>query len=238
MRKYEIFGLIPARGGSKGIPRKNMVMLAGKPLIQYTFESALESSMLTRIILSTDDEEIAEFGKKFVEVPFIRPKRLASDSTPMIQVVRHALGYLKSGEQYEPDYIAILQPTSPLRKSHHIDEAIKLLMRKKADSVVSVCVVPGQYNPFHVRKIVNGRLLPFLENAEEYTSRQKLPRVYTRNGVIYCFKRETLIKKNSLYGSYCCAYVMEREVSINIDSPTDLLLAEIILGKNKSNNDI
>ena len=187
--------------------------------------------MLTRIILSTDDKEIAEFGKKFVEVPFIRPKRLALDDTPMVEVVRHALAYLRSKEQYEPDYIAILQPTSPLRKSCHIDEAIELLIRKKADSVVSVCEVPGQYNPFHTRKIVKGRLLPFLRGAKEYTRRQRLPRVYSRNGVIYCFKRETLIKKNSLYGSYCCPYVMDREVSINIDSPIDLLLAETILLK-------
>src|SRR5690606_26912718 len=145
-----VLGLIPARGGSKGIPRKNIRLLCGKPLLQYTVEAALGAVRLTRIILSTDDEEIAEVGRACgVEIPFLRPAELARDDTPTLPVVKHAVQWLETRGEYF-DAICLLQPTNPLRRSEDIDNCIDLLERSHADAVVSVAPVPVKYNPHWV----------------------------------------------------------------------------------------
>ncbi|RJP57877.1 MAG: acylneuraminate cytidylyltransferase family protein [Deltaproteobacteria bacterium] len=227
----KILAVIPARGGSKEIPRKNIFSLSGKPLIEYTFDVAKGSKLINRIIITTDDNEIAELGKRNgIDVPFMRPKELAEDNTPTLPVIRHAVEFMGKEHSYKPDIVMLLQPTAPLRKSHHIDEALGLLMNNPdADSVVSVTEVPHQYNPYFVMKIEKGLLKFYNEDAIKYTRRQSLPKVYSRNGAIYAFRLETLNEKNSLYGDTCLPYVMSFEESANIDTMYDLMMAEMLL---------
>ena len=158
-----VLGLIPARGGSKGIPRKNIAILAGQPLLAYTCAVALGSRVLNRVVLSTDDAEIAEVGRQCgVEVPFLRPATLAQDGTPSIEVARHAVEYFRDNEHWTPDVVVLLQPTSPLRTSRHIDEAVDLMKESDADTVVSVVEVPHRFNPHSVMQLKDGALVDFL----------------------------------------------------------------------------
>ena len=242
MKKYKVLGIIPARGGSKSVPRKNLFPLCGKPLIEYTFDAAKKSKYLSRIILTTDDLTIAAFGNKCkIEVPFIRPKRLSRDNTPMLPVIRHAVNFLAQKERYIPDLIVILQPTSPLRRSEHIDDAVKLLIKEKADSVVSVVEVPHQYNPISVMKIRYGRLLPFLKGeGTRMLRKQDKPKVFARNGAaVYAIRYNTLMKKNSLFGKSTLPLVMDINESIDIDTKEDIEIAQMLMkmryGKAKKN---
>src|SRR5258705_3977965 len=147
---WNVLGLIPARGGSKGVPGKNIRPLCGKPLLQYTAEAALVARHLSRVILSTDDEEIARVGERCgLQVPFLRPAQLAQDQTSMLPVVQHALTWLEScGERFSA--VCLLQPTNPLRRSEDIDGCIELFVREDADAVVTVLTVPHEHNPHWV----------------------------------------------------------------------------------------
>ena len=228
----EILGLIPARGGSKSIPRKNIVPLAGRPLLAYTCDAALSSRTLTRVILSTDDDEIAAVGRDCgVEVPFSRPPELAQDDTPALPVIEHALHWLEEHQSYRPEVIVLLQPTSPLRRAKHIDGAVNLLLKTKADSVVSLVEVPHQYNPISVMKIEDGRLVPFLPGeGNRVLRRQDKPRVYARNGPAVLATRTSVIERTgSLYGQLLVPYIMDWPESLDIDTPVDVLLAEFFL---------
>ncbi len=235
----KILAVIPARGGSKAIPGKNIRVLGSRPLIEYTFDAAKASVLLDRIILSTDDKEIARIGKENkIEVPFFRPAQLAEDNSPTLPVIQHAVNFLEENDNYKADIIIILQPTSPLRRPEHIDEALEILIDTKADSVVSVTELPHQYNPYSVLKTDNGRLIPFIEEGERYTQRQQKPLLYARNGAsIYAFKYETLINEDSLYGNDCRPYIMNKADSIDIDDMADFELAECILGKRERHNE-
>lgn len=233
MKDFKILGLIPARGGSRGIPRKNIIPVAGKPLIAYTIEEAIKSRYIDRVIVSTDDEEIAEISKKYdAEVPFMRPKELAGDDTPDLPVFIHTLKWLKDNQDYIPNLIVHLRPTSPLRKVEHIDEAIKILKsNKNADSIRGVCI-PYQ-TPFKMW-MIKGRymkpLLKFKKIKELYnTPRQLLPPVYWQNGHIEVTRYETIMKKHSMTGDKILPYVMDSEYSIDIDSELNIKLTEIIL---------
>ena len=228
-QNQEVLAIIPARGGSRGMQRKNLAPLYRKPLIQYTIDAAKESRLISRLILSSEDDEIVEYCRaKRIEVPFKRPRMLAQDSTPMIDVVKHAMGFLKKRENYKPRYIIVLQPTSPLRTSKHIDEAIKILSNSKADSVVSVVEVPHQYNPISVMKIKNKRLMPFLPGeGTRVLRRQGKPRVYARNGPAILVVRSSIVERGEdLYGKHLLPYVMGWPESIDIDTNADLRLAE------------
>ena len=231
--KPKILAVIPARGGSKTIPKKNIKPLCGKPLIEYTFDAAKASRLLGRVLVSTDDEQIARIARKNeMEVPFLRPIDLAKDDSSTLSVIQHAVCFLQDNENYRPDYIVILQPTSPLRTGVHIDEAIQILIETDADSVVSVTEVPHQYNPCSIMKIEQGRLLSFMKGAEAYTRRQLKPVVYARNGAaIYAFRYETLIEKNSLYGDDCRPYLMSKADSVDMDDSIDFEFAEFILSR-------
>src|SRR3989344_1664495 len=144
----KVLGIITARGGSKGIPGKNIKPLLGKPLIAYTIESAKTSGVFDRLILSTDDAEITRVAKEYgCDVPFMRPTELAEDKSAHLPVMQHAVRWLKENENYSPDYVMILQPTSPLRQPFHIQEAVDLILRTKADSVLSVAEVPEIFSP-------------------------------------------------------------------------------------------
>lgn len=235
-----ILGIIPARGGSKGIPRKNIKPLCGKPLIAYTVESAISSGIFHRIILTTDSEEIASVGKQFgAEVPFLRPPELAEDNTPTLPVILHTLKWLKEKEGFVPDHTVILQPTTPLRQGFHLKEAIDLLIKSEADSVVSVSEVPGHYNPHWQFKLdLKNRLKIFTgESLQNIVKRrQDLLKTYTRNGAIYAFKTKLLFEATpSFYGNDVCAYIMEGKYSVNIDSMEDFKMAEIKMAEIKNN---
>ncbi len=229
----EILGIIPARGNSKGVPRKNISFLGGIPLIQYTINAAVNSKLITRLILSSDDQEIMTYcQKQKVDVPFIRPQNLAEDDTSMLAVIKHAALFLKEKEKYVPDLIILLQPTSPFRTTQHIDEALEALMASGADSVVSVVDVPHSFNPYSVMQLEGKHLKPFLKFNETNNIRQKKPLFYGRNGpAVLAFTNECLCVKNSTYGEKILAYVMKKQESIDIDDEFDFNFAKYILEK-------
>src|SRR3989344_1610132 len=186
----KVLGVITARGGSKSIPRKNIKDLAGKPLIAYTIEAAHKSGVFDRVILSTDDQEIADVAKRFgCEVPFMRPAELAEDTTPHLPVMQHAVRWLKENQGYESDYVAILQPTAPLRQSFHFKEALELLKRLEADSVVSVIEIPGHFHPLWAMKINKHSLGTLYVSDEPFRKRPKrrqdLAKAYAPSGSLY-----------------------------------------------------
>ena len=222
-----ILGVIPARGGSKGVARKNIRPLNGKPLIAYTVEESCKSKYLTRVIVSTDDLDISDVARKCgADVPFIRPAELATDSAPAIDVVIHALLEVeKLNKQVKYEIIVLLQPTAPFRKAEDIDGAIDLLVNNKADSVISVVSVGG-HHPARMKYLERNRLIdpPFCE-AYENQPRQELKPMVIRNGAIYATKRETLLRR-SFKGKVSMAWIMPPERSINIDSEYDFHLAE------------
>lgn len=228
-----ILGVIPARGGSKGITRKNLVPILGKPLIAYTIEAASQSRRLSRFIVSTDDEEIARVSRDCgAEVPFLRPSELATDSALSLHVMQHAIIEVERLEGKVYDVVLMLQPTTPLRLGSDIDAGIELLLASGADSVISVVGV-GAYHPLRMKRVLdNGRLANYIEQGfEDMHPRQQLPPVYIRNGALYITRRDVLVNENSFTGKDCRAYVMPEERSINIDAESDIVLAEYFLRK-------
>jgi len=224
-----IVAIIPARGGSKGIPRKNLAQIAGRPLIAYTIEAARKATSLDRVLVSTDDGEIANAARNLgVEAPFLRPPALADDTAPMMAVLEHALTWLES-QGAAVEALVLLQPTSPLRRAEHIDEAVALFRLSSATSVVSVVEVPHQFNPVSVMSISNGLLQPFLGQGELITRRQDKPRVFARNGPAVLVCHPVTLKRGDLYGPCCVPYVMSEHDSIDIDEPDDLCAAEIAM---------
>jgi CMP-N,N'-diacetyllegionaminic acid synthase len=225
-----VLGLVPARGGSKGIPRKNIRLLRGRPLLEYTAEAALKARGLSRVILSTEDPEIAEVGKRCgLEVPFLRPAELAEDTTPMLPVVQHAVRWLDSKRQYF-DAVCLLQPTNPLRRPEDIDGAIRQLQDTGADSVISFVEV-GENHPARMKYVNSeGRVIdpPFAEQIEGQR-RQDLPKLYLREGSIYLTRRAVLMEQNSFKGRDCRAWIVPAERACNIDTPLDLSMAEQLL---------
>jgi len=225
----KVIAIITARGGSKSIPKKNITLLAGKPLIAWTIETALRSTGLNRVIVSTDDTEIAEVARQWgAEVPFMRPAELAQDDSPHIPVMVHAVEWLESHEDMRPDYVLLLQPTSPLRSTEDIDGATRLAFEKDADSVVSVCQAFS--HPYLTKRIApDGRLLDFVPKPEGYLCRQALPQAYAVNGAIYLVRRDVLIERQTFYTERTYAYVMPQQRSLDIDTPWDIHLANLIL---------
>lgn len=224
-------GIIPARGGSKGVPRKNIKLLAGKPLIAYTIETALQSKSLDRVIVSTDDQEIAKIALEYgAEVPFMRPKELAGDIVPDLPVFKHALNNLEGSERYHADMMVNLRPTAPLRIVEDIDAAVHKLIDTNADSVRSVCKV--EHHPYWMLKVVGDRAYPLIEGEEKkYPRRQDLPPIYRLNGAVDVSRRDNIIEKNTLYGEDIRVIIMNQTRSIDIDTELDFAIAEMILKK-------
>jgi N-acylneuraminate cytidylyltransferase len=228
----KILGIIPARGGSKGIPGKNIRLLNGKPLIYYTVEAARASELIDRLILTTDSPEIAEIGKSLgVDVPFLRPPELAQDDTPMLPVLEHAIQHVESGG-WQPEIIVLLQPTAPLRRGEHIRLAVNMLMESKCDSVVSVVEVPRHYVPDFVLKIEEGKLKPFLD-APLATRRQDARPAFSRDGTIYVFWRDMFFEKHTIYGDDCRPILIPDHESCNLDTMMDWQEAERMLQERK-----
>lgn len=225
-----VLGLITARGGSKGVPRKNIRLLCGKPLLQYTAEAALAAAALQRVVLSTDDEEIAQVGRDCgLDVPFLRPLELARDDTPTLPVLQHAVRFLEeNGACF--DAICLLQPTNPLRRAADIDGCVALWKNGNADAVMTVLPVPAEYNPHWVYfQQGDGTLFLSTREAAPLPRRQQLPAAYHREGSVYVVSRDVLMQQNSLYGSRLLGYAMNAERSINIDTPEDWRRAEQLL---------
>lgn len=230
-----VLGIIPARGGSKGVPRKNIRLLAGKPLLQYTAEAALGAKLLARVILSTDDSEIAEVGRQCgVEVPFMRPVELAQDNTPTLPVLQHAVRFLEdTGDRF--DAICLLQPTAPFRRPGDIDDCIDLLIATGADSAVTVLPVPAEHNPHWVYfRDDQGFLRLSTGEDAPIPRRQLLPPAFHREGSVYVTRRDVLMVQNSLYGSRVTGYLMDPSRSVNIDTLADLERADALLRSDSS----
>ena len=232
MEMMEILALIPARGGSKSIKKKNIVDLAGKPLVAYSIETAKASRLISRVVVSTDDTEIKTACLRFgAEVPFLRPVELAQDDTLDWPVFFHALRWLKREEEYSPDIIVHLRPTTPLRRWEDVDASIRLLMdNPMADAIRSVS--PPIQNPFKMWTLEERHLIPLLdiEISEPYNQpRQKLPTVYWQNGYIDVTRRYTIIEKKSMTGDHILPYVMDNQFIIDIDQPLSLKWAEFLL---------
>ena len=224
-----ILAVITARGGSKGIPRKNLALLAGKPLIAWTIEAALGSRAKPRVIVSTDDEDIARVSQAWgAEVPFMRPPEMARDDSPHVPVVLHAVEWMESHEGLKPEWVLLLQPTSPLRTAEDIDAAVGLALEKNADGVVSVVEAPA--HPFVLKRMTpEGALQDFMPKPEGYLPRQSLPKVYAVNGAIYLVRTDMLLEKQTFYTDRTFGYVMPPERSLDVDTPWDLRLADMIL---------
>lgn len=228
--------LIPARGGSKGIPRKNIAPVGGKPLLAWTIESALKADCVERVIVSTDDEEIARVARDWgAETPFLRPAELARDDTPGIDPVIHAVEWLAEKENYLPEWVVLLQPTSPLRSSNDIQGAFALARDRHADCVVSM--TDACDHPFWTKKIDGaGRVSEFLTLDQSYANRQDLPPAYAANGAIYLIRRTSLLDLRSFFGNQTYAYLMPQERSLDIDTSWDLRLADLVL-RNAAGNE-
>ena len=225
-----VLGVIPARGGSKGIPNKNLAPLCGRPLLAYTADAAKASTKLTRTIVSTDDERIAECARSLgLEVPFMRPAALAADDAPMLPVLQHAISAMRE-QGFNTDIVVLLQPTSPLRRAEHIDAAVDLLERSGVESVVSVVEVPHQFNPVSVMHLGgDDRLQPYL-GSHLVVRRQDKPQLYARNGPAVLAVRADAIARGILYGPNCRGLVMRPEESLDVDTPLDLRLVESLIG--------
>jgi N-acylneuraminate cytidylyltransferase len=230
-KRPKILAIIPARAGSKRLPGKNTKSLAGKPLIQWTMEAAKNSKLLAEVIVSTDDESIVELAKKIdIKVPFLRPKHLAQDESTTIDVIKHAIGFFeKQGKHF--DYIMLLQPTSPLRTSCHIDEAINLLKDKNADAIISVC--PTEHSPLWSNTLdEGGKMDLFISSDIKNTRSQDLPVYYRLNGAIYITKIKRLLDENTMFiKDNIFAYKMTTKSSVDIDECIDFTLAEAIMEK-------
>ncbi|HBF67002.1 MAG TPA: acylneuraminate cytidylyltransferase family protein [Candidatus Magasanikbacteria bacterium] len=232
-----IIGVIPARGGSKGVPKKNIKPLAGRPLLAWTIDAARASRHITRLIVSTDSQEIADVARECgAEIPFLRPAVISGDLATDVQFLQHAIHFLKEKEGYEPDIVLRLPPTSPLRTAEHIDEGIeKLLAMPYADSVRPITEAPK--HPYKMWRIdENGIfLVPFLN--KEFTGfdepqnlpRQLFPKVYVHTGAMDVMRLTTLMDQQSTSGKKVGYFFMAPEDSINIDSSIDFEIAEILM---------
>ena len=231
----EVLALIPARGGSKSIPRKNVIDFAGYPLIAYSIAAGLAAETITRVIVSTDDDEIAEVSRRYeAETPFTRPAQHAQDQTPDLPVFQHALEWLGANEGYKPDIVVQLRPTSPFRRVWHIDQAVlRLIEHPEADAVRTVCI-PFQ-NPFKMWRLgQDGLMQPIgldlgVLNEPYNQPRQALPDIYWQTGYVDAAWADTIIEKNSMTGDHILPLIIDPSEWVDIDSPDDWRRAERLL---------
>ena len=231
--EIEVLAVIPARGGSKGVPRKNLREVGGRPLIAWSVDIAHEAvaaGLARRAVVSTDDPEIAEVARAAGgHVPFLRPVELAADGTRMAPVLRHAVLALEAADRRRYDWVLLLQPTSPFRTLDDLREAMRLAAQGGCDSVISVVRV-FEVHPVLMKRIENGRLVPFCVPEPEGTPRQQYePPAYTRNGAIYLTRRDVLVDRESIWGETVHPYIMPEERSLSIDTELHLRMADLML---------
>lgn len=221
--------VIMARGGSKGVPGKNLRIVGGKPLIAWTIETALDCPLLDRVVVTTDSAEIAAAARSLgAEVPFMRPAELAEDETPGMAPLLHAVRWLSANESYHPDLVLLLQPTSPLRITGDVTAAIELLVEKGADAVISLS--PVERHPYVMKVLeTDGRIRDYIELDQPPARRQDFPALYALNGAIYLARREVLLERESFYTDRTYGFTMPPERSLDIDTLWDLYLVDLIL---------
>lgn len=226
----KVMAIIPARGGSKKVPRKNAAPLAGKPLIAWTIETSLACQCIDRVVVSTEDAPIANIAREYgAEVPFMRPTELSLDDTADLPVCRHAVEWVAKHENYHPDIVVWLRPTCPLRRCQDIQSAVRKLIETKADCVRSVSSV--KHHPYWMKQLRGDRLEPFMndKNEKEYYQRQLLPELYYLNGVVDVVWTENVLENESLFSGDMRAYVMPPEYSEDIDTEFDFVIVEAML---------
>ncbi|MDP2628702.1 MAG: acylneuraminate cytidylyltransferase family protein [Nanoarchaeota archaeon] len=234
--KKEILGIIPARGGSKGVPRKNIKLLAGKPLIAYSIEEAKKSEHITKLIVSTDDQEIADISRAYgAEIPFLRNPSMAKDNIPLFpDTVKNIVEELEKKVNYLPEIIVVLQPTSPFRTKKHIESAIEKLIESKSDWVTSIC--KSETNPAKMYVLKEDRLFYFLDSSPNlHLQRQEIPPVYKKNGAVSVMWRDSLKKAYNVKESNWGYIEMGAEESVDINTPLDFMIAETIMKKRRGN---
>jgi CMP-N-acetylneuraminic acid synthetase len=228
-----IVALIPARCGSKGVKNKNIKLLDGKPLIQYSIEAALNSKKVSRVIVSTDDKEIAEIALECgAEIPFIRPAELAKDNIPDGPVMKHLINWLKENENYQVDVLAYLRPTTPFKTSELIDTCLgKIILSPDASSLRTVNKAEGVYHPYWMFKTEDGKLKSFIDgiSIKEYFQRQLLPDCYRLNGVVDILIPKVILNDNDIYGERIIPFEIAEEIAIDIDTELDFKLAMLLL---------
>lgn len=220
--------IIPARGGSKGIPRKNLRPLLGRPLLEYTLYTANLSQELHSFYVSSEDKEILEYCRKLGVKTIERPLELALDHTPTLPVIQHGIEEIEKGLRKKVDNIVVLQATTPLKNETDIDGVIRLLIKQASDSAVSVCEILHGH-PLKSKKIVKDQLVSFFGLENEGLPRQQLEPAYMRNGAVYAFTRKVLFEEGSLYGTTCAPYIMPPERSFDIDTELDFLIVQSLL---------
>jgi N-acylneuraminate cytidylyltransferase/CMP-N,N'-diacetyllegionaminic acid synthase len=227
-KNKHITALIPARGGSKGLKRKNIRDFLGKPLIAWTIEQALSCKYIDKVVVSTEDDEIARIAIEYgATVPFLRPLDIATDSAKAIDVILHAIKWFKSNNNWNCDMLALLQPTSPLRTSQHLEESIELLFNKNAQAIVSVCET--DHHPFWSNILPeNGFMKDFLRPDIVDKNRQDLPKYYRLNGSIYLAYCDYIINNLGFFGENTYSYIMKVNESVDIDNEIDFKVAEIL----------
>jgi CMP-N-acetylneuraminic acid synthetase len=230
-RKLHVLGIIPSRGGSKTIPRKNIKEFLGKPLLAWTIEVAKESRVFDRLILSTEDEEIAQTGRACgAEVPFLRPQELARDATPTAPVVRHTIEWLSIHEGWVPQFVMVLEPTSPGRRAFHIREAAALLETSGGDSIASISEVPHHYVPIKLLKLGEDGMINGIDGTPVRNMihrRQELPQYYGFDGLIYACKTELIMMDPpTVWGERVVGYIVDPKYSVDLDQPEDWAPAE------------
>jgi CMP-N-acetylneuraminic acid synthetase len=224
----KVLCVIPARGGSKGLPGKNIKLLCGKPLIAYTIEHALVSALIDRVVVSTEDERIADVAVEFgAEVPFMRPPELAGDDSGTIDVLLHAMTWLETREGYDFDILVLLHVTTPLRIPADIDRCIQLLVEKNADSIFSV--TEAHRNPYFNMIELDSGGRPHLAKEGSFRTRQSAPPVYDMNSSIYVWWKDAIKEKKCTLLDRSLVYIMPKERSIDIDDHIDFRVAEMLL---------
>lgn len=225
--------LIPARGGSKTVVKKNIRLLNGTPLIAYTIKTALQNPRISKVIVSTEDEEIAEIAKKYgAEVPFLRPIELAQDSTPDKPVIQHTLDWLETNQNLKPDLLIYLRPTSPFKTNQIIDEClIKIIENSQFSSVRTVDLAEGTNHPYWMFKNEKSELKPFVENIDisDYYQRQLLPECYKLNGVIDILRPEVIANNKNMYGDNIGFVKINHFQRLDIDDEIDFTFAEYLI---------
>jgi CMP-N-acetylneuraminic acid synthetase len=231
MSEFNVLGIIPARGQSKRLPRKNLCKLAGKPLLGWAIDAARQARQLNRLIVSSDDDEILALARSYdVRLPLKRPPELAADDSPAIDYVRHALATLELDQERHYDVVVILQATSPFTLPADIDGTIDLLLAGGADTAVSVMRLDHAVHPVKLKIMSGDRLLPYLEEERGRMAAADLPEVFVRNCSVYATRR-AVIESGRIIGDDCRGYVMPRERSVDINEPVDLELAEFLLSR-------
>lgn len=230
-----IIAIIPARGGSKGVPRKNIKKLGEKPLIVYTIEGALKSKYLDHVFVSTEDPGIAGISKEYGAQVIDRPSALAEDTSKTVDAILHAVEYLER-EDIHPETVVLLQPTSPLRNTEDIDAAIKLYLDSECDSVISVC--EPDHSPFWCFTLSGRYLQPLFDKRFDKIRRQDLPMVVMPNGAIYVSNPDTIRRYEGFYGDRIIPYCMPPERSIDIDTQLDFTIAEMLISEDTNKKSV